>query len=951
VENSFAPVQFGASFFDDETGARIFVLHPTLHPTFWQEYLQGAAERYSEYGVEGVLDERLRSGATTDVFWLAMVGDTAMAGARGQLIRHPDDARALDQFVGHPDQSRLRARVLDAIVDGVVEGSSVWCRRGAPAGLLSLIGSCSLTSTRMLGARWCIGTASEQALGMWVTAGAEIDDGGQPAVWPSPEYQTRFLWFDVPIVGTRMDPAQFARYEEIWRRLQTPRIVAASETPSGTLGTSTDAAAAEVIDDTTPEGRERIDFLMSNPSIRVVDYHEEMTSGLAELLPEPSSTDLTPRWVHYPWRGVVARALGAPAFRRLRLDRNRNKITLEEQRTFAQLRVGVVGLSVGQVIAHTLAMEGLVGELRLADFDVLELSNLNRIPSSILDLGLNKAVSAARRIAELDPYLQVSIHQDGVTEENVESFVDGLDVIIEECDSLDIKVLVREHAQRQGVPVIMVTSDRGLIDVERFDLEPDRPLLHGLAGPVDTSDLAGLESSEKIEFALKIIQPHLLSPRAGASMVEIDHQLATWPQLAGDIVQGAALVAAAVRRLGLGQELPSGRIRADIEQTLDRLDAPTPTPAPLGQELEIIEPAPTELLSRIAWFAGRAPSGGNAQPWRFSTDGTSFTISAENAWSVRMDVELRGTYVAIGAALLNARIAASEAASLGPHTLFPDPADPTVVARLDLGDQLDVDLASLAGAVEHRATDRRTDQRVPLPEGSLDLLRQATRHEGAELVAITEAKSLDMAGQILGRADRVRFLSSALHGEMMSELRWPEDGIAEDGIEVDSLGLDGTQTAILRLLRRSDVMDELRSWGGGAALGEPAIDAVAASSALMAVVVPGNRPVDYVTGGGAVGRMWLEAHRLGIGVHPWAPPFLYATDRSHYESLVNKEFIDESEVLAADLWKVLSIPSGSYPALLMRVGCVPGTVPPNRRRQTSLDLRDSIPVNRRSGVR
>ena len=63
------------------------------------------------------------------------------------------------------------------------------------------------------------------------------------------------------------------------------------------------------------------------------------------------------------------------------------------------LTIGIVGLSVGHAIAHTLALEGMCGRLRLADNDRIELSNLNRIPATVLDIGINKAVVAARRIA------------------------------------------------------------------------------------------------------------------------------------------------------------------------------------------------------------------------------------------------------------------------------------------------------------------------------------------------------------------------------------------------------------------------------------------------------------------------------------------------------------------------------------------------------------------------
>ena len=130
-------------------------------------------------------------------------------------------------------------------------------------------------------------------------------------------------------------------------------------------------------------------------------------------------------------------------------------------------------MSAGHVIAHTLAAQGLGGELRLADFDQLALSNLNRVPATVFDIGLNKAEAAARRIAELDPYLRVRIFDSGLTLETIDEFLDGLDIAVDECDSLDMKAIVRERSRARGIPVLMATSDRGLIDVERFDLDPN----------------------------------------------------------------------------------------------------------------------------------------------------------------------------------------------------------------------------------------------------------------------------------------------------------------------------------------------------------------------------------------------------------------------------------------------------------------------------------------------
>lgn len=79
----------------------------------------------------------------------------------------------------------------------------------------------------------------------------------------------------------------------------------------------------------------------------------------------------------------------------------------------------------------------------------------------------------------------------------------------------------------------METSDRGLLDVERFDLEPDRPLFHGVLGDLQSVELVGLSTHDKVPYVLRILEPEQLSSRMAASMIEIDETLTTWPQLGG----------------------------------------------------------------------------------------------------------------------------------------------------------------------------------------------------------------------------------------------------------------------------------------------------------------------------------------------------------------------------------------------------------------------------------
>ena len=116
-------------------------------------------------------------------------------------------------------------------------------------------------------------------------------------------------------------------------------------------------AEHQVLNAVSSVDKARIDDLAAVAGTRILDTTATQLDSLRELLPMPQADvlDEDPRWIHYPWRGALVRVLGPLGYRRLRLDRNRNKITADEQARMADLTVGVVGLSVGHAVAHTLA--------------------------------------------------------------------------------------------------------------------------------------------------------------------------------------------------------------------------------------------------------------------------------------------------------------------------------------------------------------------------------------------------------------------------------------------------------------------------------------------------------------------------------------------------------------------------------------------------------------------
>ncbi|RAU91098.1 Rv1355c family protein [Mycobacterium colombiense] len=648
------------------------------------------------------------------------------------------------------------------------------------------------------------------------------------------------------------------------------------------------AQSAQLLDTDEPGDRLILERLRADPTVEIVDRLDAQLANLRGLRPPPDSTllDERARWAYYPWRRAAVAVLGPRGFRALRLDRNRNNITVAEQTRLSSLTIGVAGLSVGHVIAHTLAVQGLCGRLRLADFDHLELSNLNRVPATVFDLGLNKAQVAARRIAELDPYLAVDVFDAGITADTIDAFLDGLDIVIEECDSLDMKIALRMAARDRRVPVLMATSDRGRVDVERFDQNPGRPVMHGLLDQLDIEQVAGMSTREKLPHMLRYDEAERISPRTAASLIEIDRSLSTWPQLASDVIVGAAAMAEAVRRIGLGENLRSGRCRIDTGAALDQLDEVETAQLHPARDTEPgSDPAASAFNDTIAAAAMRAPSGGNSQPWCIDPQPTSLTISVAPEHTSTMDVGFRGSAVAVGAALYNVRIAAAARGMLGPVSVSEDAAGSPVRATMHFGNGNDPVLADLYEPMLARETNRHRGTPQPLDDQTAKLLTVTAEREGARLHLLTERDDLSRAATIFGAADRIRYLTRQLHSEMVSELRWPGDPDSDTGIDVRSLELEASDLALMDIVRRPDVMAYLAEWNAGSALGDGMRDEVLGSSALAVLTVTGSRLSDYVRGGSAVEAVWIVAQREGLAVRPLSPVFLHARNAADLREL------------------------------------------------------------------
>ena len=260
-------------------------------------------------------------------------------------------------------------------------------------------------------------------------------------------------------------------------------------------------------------------------------------------------------YIYYPWTNHLVKCVKEADYFCLKTNRNQDLITAEEQERLRKYKIAVFGMSVGSNIAFVLTQAGVSNEITIADFDELDTTNLNRIWAGVHQVGLNKAIIAARRIYEDNPYAKVRVLDKGITPKILDKLLrrKEIDCIVEEIDSVPMKVETRKLAKKYKVPVLMVTDngDWAVLHIERYDLGYDK--FHGkdfsywakrVATAKAPKDFADIVIRDLIGGADKVDPKMLFS----ASRV-IKRELVSWPQLGTSALLGGIAVTIAVKRI------------------------------------------------------------------------------------------------------------------------------------------------------------------------------------------------------------------------------------------------------------------------------------------------------------------------------------------------------------------------------------------------------------------
>lgn len=121
-------------------------------------------------------------------------------------------------------------------------------------------------------------------------------------------------------------------------------------------------------------------------------------------------------------------------------------------------KVCILGLGgLGSNVAVLLARAG-IGYLKLVDFDVVEVSNLNRQQYRISHIGIKKTEAIKSIIKEINPFVEIEILDVKVERENILSVAGDVEIVVEAFDVAETKTMAIEELLTNGNKILVSAS-------------------------------------------------------------------------------------------------------------------------------------------------------------------------------------------------------------------------------------------------------------------------------------------------------------------------------------------------------------------------------------------------------------------------------------------------------------------------------------------------------------
>jgi molybdopterin/thiamine biosynthesis adenylyltransferase len=551
---------------------------------------------------------------------------------------------------------------------------------------------------------------------------------------------------------------------------------------------------------------------------------------------------------------------------------------------------------VGGVHLITLVRTG-VGRFHLSDFDTYEPANINRqFGARVPDFGRPKLEVMIGQALSINPYLEIKEFPEGVNSNNVDDFLDGVQVVLDGLDffSFDTRRLLFNRARERGVYVItagpmgfsgamlVFSPHKGMTFDEYFnvvdEMAPrDKYLAYGIglaprATHLKYMDLSRVDLESKAGPSLNIAC-QICSGMAATEAVRIILKKGKIKAVPHFFQFDPYVRKYRKGKLYLGNRNPVQRIKMRVVKTLlARKKKPYKESPPELPRVEVTSyRIPEEVIRYIISAGIQAPSGDNCQPWRFSwQDNKIFLRLDRDADNSFFNFKQLASMISCGAVLENMRIAATAFGMDAKVTYLPASGKDDLMASVDLiQDEIPPD--TLIDCIWKRHTNRKFYEKRPLPSLLLhDLRKSISDLPGTTLHFITEESALKKVARIIYKVDRIRTEHRSLHEHLCMMLRYTHEEATEtrDGLPLKNLEAGLAGEIFLKMTRPWWVMNLANKIGLGRLVALHSYQGILNSSAVALLTVDGMEPESFLEGGQALERTWLLLTQKGLVMQP-----------------------------------------------------------------------------------
>lgn len=153
-------------------------------------------------------------------------------------------------------------------------------------------------------------------------------------------------------------------------------------------------------------------------------------------------------------------------------ERNLGFWSAAEQEALSNARVALAGVGGdGYLLGLSLARMG-ISRFSVADPEDFERQNMNRVPGARMStLGRPKVDCFVEDLLDIQPDAQIEVYPTGVSAANVEGFMHGADLVVDETEltRLELGAMIADEARRIGLPVVVVMNIGFAAQVTSYD--------------------------------------------------------------------------------------------------------------------------------------------------------------------------------------------------------------------------------------------------------------------------------------------------------------------------------------------------------------------------------------------------------------------------------------------------------------------------------------------------